>query len=398
MNYHEAIEWLESRHLFGIKLGLQNITALLDAMGNPQRQFRSIHIAGTNGKGSTGAMLERLLRCHTKRVGFNSSPHLEDFRERIRVAGEDISPALVADTLTRIRPLAEAANATFFEIATALAFDIFAQEGCEWAVIETGMGGRLDATNVILPEVSVITPIGLDHAKHLGDTLAAIAREKAGIIKPSRSVISAQQSPEAVKVLRTTAHQAKAPLHFVETPYNGRLALEGLHQHWNAALALAALEAINLVPSPTETAKALLDVRWRGRFQRLGERWILDGTHNAHGAAALVATWRAAYGELRVPVVFGCLADKDYVDVLRLLSSIASSMHYVPVANERALPPAAFAEILPGTVHGSLREAIESLAKKTNGDLEIPSTPILITGSLYLIGEALGILKVPGSF
>ncbi len=379
------LTWLYSTQMFGIKLGLENINRLLAGLGNPHLSLRCIHVAGTNGKGSVCAMLDAILRDAGYTVGLYTSPHLVDFSERIRIQGLPIPEADLNAGLHKLRQLSSSwdPSPTFFEYATALALDWFAGR-CEVAVIETGMGGRLDATNVVNPLVSVITPIAMDHAKWLGTTLAQIAAEKAGIIKTGRPVVSSSQWPEVQKVLSesTAAHQSG--ITFVDSPWEGEVSLRGFHQKQNAALAVEAIKISGLAVSNEAITTGLATVCWPGRFQRLGH-WIFDGAHNPHSAEALVSTWRQEFGNLRVPVIFGCLADKDVASLLKTVEPIASSFHFVPVANERTISPDELMTFtaLPSQAHPSPRHAMNALKNA--------ASPVLITGSLFLVGEFLSI-------
>ena len=383
------LEWLHRTQMFGIKLGLDNTRRLLEAVGSPQEGLSFIHVAGTNGKGSVCAMLDALLRGAGKRTGLYTSPHLLHFPERIRVDGTAIPPGPLAVGLARLRRITEGwdHSPTFFELATVLALRWFAESGCEWVVLETGMGGRLDATNVVDPVVSVITPIAMDHAQWLGDSLAAIAAEKAGIIKPGRPVVSSPQAPEAEEVLVKTARARKAPLEIVRSPWKGRTSLAGSHQLWNAALALAAADRAGISPASGEAARALRDVEWPGRFQRVGTHWVVDGAHNPHAAETLARTWREEFGAIKTEVILGCMKDKDAKAILSAMEPLAARFAFVPVDSPRAQAVENLAGMtpVPSTVHASLEEAI---ARHT-APLPVPR---LITGSLFLAGSALALL------
>jgi dihydrofolate synthase/folylpolyglutamate synthase len=251
VNYRDALAWVYGRQSFGIKLGLDNTRRLLAAAGDPHARLRFLHVAGTNGKGSTCAMMDAILRAAGHRTGLYTSPHLVDFRERIRLDGAMIPEDAAAEGLSLLREAAETCDhaPTFFELVTVLAAWWLAREEAEYVVWETGMGGRLDATNAVLPDVAVITPIGLDHQKWLGDTLAQIAGEKAGIIKSQVPVVSAPQAQEVREVLTSTAAGVGVPITFVSEPWSGGAAgLAGAHQRWNAALACAALRAAGVLP------------------------------------------------------------------------------------------------------------------------------------------------------
>jgi dihydrofolate synthase/folylpolyglutamate synthase len=380
MNYSEALAWLYSTQLFGIKLGLENTRRLLAALDHPERACRFLHVAGTNGKGSTCAMLDAVLRAAGHRSGLYTSPHLVDFRERIRVNGERIPEADVARILTRLRDATSgwAHAPTYFELSTALALRHFADAGAELVVLETGMGGRLDSTNAVTPIVSVITPIAMDHAQWLGDTLAKIAAEKAGILKPGVSAVSA--------VLEARAREVGAPLEFVREPFPGHVGLAGSHQKENAALAVAALRAARIDIPDAALRQGLATMQWPGRFQRLGDRFVLDGGHNPHAAAQLVRTWREEFGEERPLVIFSALGDKEYAAMLETLAAIADELWIVPVRSARATEPETLAAAAP--VPARIFESLDAaLAEAKSRDRRV-----LVTGSLFLVGEALEIL------
>lgn len=384
MNQEAALEWLYATQQFGLKLGLDSTRRLLAAIGNPHEQFRTLHIAGTNGKGSVCAMLEQILRDQGHRTGLFTSPHLVRFNERIRVNGVEIRDPEIAEGLTRIRELIADWNPhpTFFEITTALAFECFARHGVEIGVIETGMGGRLDSTNVLTPLVSVITPIAYDHQKWLGETLSEIAGEKAGILKPGVPGVSAAQLPEARAVLEKVGR-----VEFVETGLvDVTIGIPGPHQAANAALALAALAASGLEWNRAQAIESLRRVTWPGRFQILQNRFVLDGAHNPHSARALVAAWRERFGNERVPIIFGMLRDKDATETLGILEELATEFHFVAVRSARSSDPADFlsAVRISAFTHASLDTALAELGSRSR---------ILITGSLFLIGEALAFFE-----
>ena len=372
----------------GIKLGLENTIRLLEAMGNPQERLRFIHVAGTNGKGSVCAMLDSCLCAAGYKTGLYTSPHLVDFRERIRVDGAMISTGETATGLTRLREATSdwEHKPTFFELATVLAIDHFARSGCDVVVLETGMGGRLDSTNAVTPLVSVITPIAMDHMNWLGDTLSKIAAEKAGIIKQCVPVVSAPQQAAAAEVLQSKARETGSALRIVDKPADVHVALAGPHQLWNAAVAIAALEMSGLNCPPAAIQKGLSSVKWPARFQRVGERFVIDGAHNEHSAEALVSTWIEVFGNQTASIVFGALLDKEYANMLRLLEKIGNRFFFVPVQIERSEDPAHFKKStnFPASEFHDLPSAIKAASQT--------SSLILITGSLFLAGEALALL------
>lgn len=378
----DPLAWLYSTQQFGIKLGLDNTRLLLAALGNPQEKLRFLHVAGTNGKGSTCAMLDAILRAEGLRTGLYTSPHLVDFRERIRVSGGKIPAAALDEILTCIREITAGWDhqPTFFEVATCAAISHFAQAGCDAVVLETGMGGRLDATNAVTPLVSVLTPISFDHEKWLGSTLAEIAGEKCGIIKQGIPVVSAPQLPEAEAVIRRTAAERNSPLQFIDR-IGPPTALAGEHQRRNSALACAALEAAGLSISENSITSGLANLTWPGRFQIIDERVILDGAHNPQAAGLLVETLRDR-GFTRLPIIFGALRDKDYSAMLRHLEPVAERFLFVPVpGTERAESPDHFTTSMPSAVLPGVKEALATI-----------DGPVLVTGSLFLVGEAMRVL------
>ena len=393
MNYRDSLAWLFGTQSFGIKLGLENTQRLLEACGRPQEKLRFLHVAGTNGKGSTCVMMDSVLRAAGHRTALYTSPHLVDFRERIRVDGQMIPESSVAEGLTLLRDASEGWEQapTFFELATVLAAWWFAREEAEFVVWETGMGGRLDATNAVTPLVSVIMPVGLDHQAWLGETIALIAAEKAGIIKPGVPVISAPQADEVRAVLEAKAVEVGVQIGFVGAPWEaGPVGLAGAHQRWNAAVALAALRAAGVEVGEEAVRSGLAKVKWPGRFQRAGAALVVDGAHNPPATAVLVATWREVFGHVKARLVFGVLSDKDASALLHLLRTIADEVWLVPVAGARGtsvdeLRPIAEAAGFPAVYTSTIEEV---LAKERQD-----STPVLVTGSLFLVGEVLALLE-----
>ena len=393
MNYAGALAWLYGTQTFGIKLGLDNTRRLLAAAGDPHARLKFLHVAGTNGKGSTCAMMDAILRAAGHRSGLYTSPHLVDFRERIRLDGVMISEDAVAEGLTMLREAA--ANwdhaPTFFELATVLAAWWFAREGADYVVWETGMGGRLDATNAVTPLVAVITPVGMDHQKWLGGTLAEIAGEKAGIIKPRVPVVSAPQAPEVRAVLASRASGVGVPIAFVDEPWPGVApGLPGLHQRWNAALACAALRAAGTGVEAKDEIDGLRRVVWPGRFQRVEENLVIDGAHNPEAVETLVETWREVFGEVKASLVFAALRDKDAAALLRALRAIADEVWLVPVNNPRGMAPAELRSSAEGAGFAAIHEGSvgESLcAARASG------RPVLVAGSLFLAGEVSAFLQ-----
>ncbi len=402
MNYTEAIQFLYDLRMFGAKFGLENTRKLAALAGNPQDRLRFIHVAGTNGKGSTCAMLESIYRTAGLRVGLFTSPHLVSFSERIQINRQPISDSDVIRLVSQMQSLLRAfpmnEHPTFFEAVTVIALQYFAEQSCDLVIWETGLGGRLDATNIVIPLASVITNVQYDHQKWLGATLREIATEKAGIIKAKLPVITAADEAEVIDVIERTASNKQSPLVRVGKQSEAlvesiRLPLLGQHQKTNAALAVEVVRTLqNDIPvSEEQICSGLESVYWPGRLQifRKGERtFLLDGAHNPAGIETLAKTIRAEFPDLRVLIV-GLLADKDWRVMCQKLAVLAPRIIFVPVHSERTLQPAEIISELNdprGVVaKGSLAEALEST-------MDVPF--VGITGSLYLIGEAMELLGI----
>jgi len=477
MSYDSAVNYLYSLQKRGIKLGLDNIRKLLSSLGNPQNSFRSIQVAGTNGKGSTSAMTASILHAAGIKTGLFTSPHLVSFTERIRIDNEHITEAEVVELTEEIRNLIQDTgcrlqdntplspplprgeskrgrhepriahhefNPTFFEVVTAMAFLYFQRKGVEWAVVETGLGGRLDATNVLLPEVSVITDINYDHKDFLGNTLAEIAREKAGIIKDGVPVVTSLQEPSVMNVIKNKADEKGAEI-FVygkdfsaaiktEDPsgsvfsYKGGnnfedlfIPLSGSHQALNAALALKALEVIsgkNLPDLPGIDSGAirrgLKCVKWPGRLEFVSKEpaVLLDGAHNPQAAEVLADSLKEIFLKRyrRLILIVGAMSDKDIKGIMKPLLPLADEIILTTPAYERASSPQKLAKIaceigfLNTHVALTVQDAIDMAIKfgelpsgesayRKNPLAHSPIHPstdslILITGSFYTIGEA----------
>lgn len=411
----EAIAFLESLAPSVIRLGLERIQAALEALGHPERRYPTVQVAGTNGKGSTCALLASALAAAGWRVGLYTSPHLARFGERIQVGGEPISDSMLEqrlqEVLERYPKAREPGELTYFELGTLAALWHFAQERVEVAVLETGLGGRLDATTASCPQVTALTPISMDHLDLLGHTLSAIAGEKAGILKPKVPAVVARQAPEVMEVLERTARELGAPLwlegrDFALEPegqgllYRGmsarapglRLGLRGAHQRQNAALALACLELLGplgLPVSPQALRRGLAEVHWPGRLEELpGLRpeVVLDGAHNPAGAEVLAAALEELYPRRPVHLVFGVLADKDYRQMMGLLFPRCASVQLTPVASPRSLAPPRYLEeagALCPTVRAcaSVEEALARARAEAGDGL------VVCAGSLYLVGQ-----------
>ena len=412
LSYKQALVWLYSLQRFGIKLGLENTERLLrelhislgsarasravsSASPETSAAAKIIHVAGTNGKGSVCAMIDSICRAQGYRTGLFTSPHLVTFRERIRVTGEMVSEDVVANGLITIRNLIANwdPHPTFFEVTTALALKCFSEASSDVVILETGLGGRLDATNAVQSDVSVITPIDFDHEKWLGSTLAEIAGEKAGIIKPQVPVVSAPQRPEAEKVLRARASECGAPLEFVTGAYEQTpIALAGSYQKQNSALAIAALRTAKMDIDNKSVVHGLARVKFPARFQYWDERTIIDGAHNPAAARMLAETWHEIFGDQKATLILAVLSDKDLRGICEALAPIADSVILPKICSERAAAPEELAKVisimtpsLPDSITPSLGEALNLAHRKAN--------PILITGSLHFAGEVLAHLR-----
>lgn len=392
MTYPEAIQWLFSTQLFGIKLGLDGPRQLLrESLAYPASGVKVIHVAGTNGKGSTCAFIDSVARASGIRTGLFTSPHLIDYRERIKVSGVDIDEQDCLRHLIALRAICEKweTHPTFFEITLAVAMRHFAENQCELIILETGMGGRLDATTAVPADVAVITPIGLDHMQWLGDTIAAIAAEKAGIICEDRPIVSAPQHPDAAPVIEQHANERRARLTVVSEPLRGySLSLVGAHQPWNAAVALAALHAAGYTLRYDAVSYGLAHTQWPGRFEVLqqnAQTLVLDGAHNPHAAAVLQETWLRQYGAAKATLIFSAVASKDVSGVLRHLAPLAERIFLCPVDSPRALLEDELRAALPDDApptrwYPNFAQALTAAQDS--------SEHILIAGSLYLVGQA----------
>jgi dihydrofolate synthase / folylpolyglutamate synthase len=406
IKYKEALAWLYSLQRFGIKLGLENIRRLIAELRVDLNGAGVIHVAGTNGKGSVCAMIDSICRAQKYRTGLFVSPHLVTFRERIRVDSEMISEKDVATGLIRIQKLVAdwEPHPTFFEITTALALKHFAAEKIDIVILETGLGGRLDATNAVESNVAVITSIALDHEKWLGDSLEKIAAEKAGIIKAKTPVVSAAQLPEGEKVIRARAAECEAPLQFVEEPYTkSPVALRGQHQKLNAAIAVAAIHAAKIEIDDRAIGRGLATVEWPARFQFWDRRTVVDGAHNPAAAKILAGTWREIFGNERATLILAILSDKDLRKICEALMPIADFILLPKIRTERAVEPEKLEKIFALVCRASApvagrRSACPTIAVAPSFAEALAlartrSTPILITGSLHFAGEALAHLQ-----
>ncbi len=442
--YHRAVEFLNGLQVFGARFGLETARQLAARVDNPQDKLSFIHVAGTNGKGSTCAMLESIYRAAGLRVGLFTSPHLVSFRERIQVNRQLISEADVVRLVDELRASAERrspnrpgsnqqqadseigvptggqALPTLFEFTTIMALRYFAEQRCDLVIWETGLGGRLDATNIVTPLASVITNIGLDHQQWLGDTLEKIAAEKAGIIKPGVPVVTAEEKSGPLQVIQAVAREQNSPLTLVNADhvspftFHTSLPLPGEHQQLNAALAVATVEVLQTkIPVGEKSIRdGLAAVNWPGRMQLItrpsGQKILLDGAHNPDGAEALRATLRAgapvsdparragkpAGSETGAPftLILGILGDKNCRAMCDILAPLASKIIVVPVKSERTAAPAELAAFCRAANSAAAVASCASLSAA----LEVAADEafVVIAGSLYLIGEAMELLQL----
>jgi len=423
MSYQDELEYLYSLHQFGIKLGLSNIKELCALSGNPHERIKTVHVGGTNGKGSTAAILSAILQEAGYKAGLYTSPHLTDFTERIRINNIPIPKERAAGLVRSIRKCVgdRDITPTFFELTTALALSYFAEEGVDIAIMEVGMGGRLDATNIINPLVSVITHVGYDHMEHLGASLEQIALEKCGIIKRGVPVITSESRRHILSIIEESAREADATFHvfgrefhaepvrmtpcYSEFCYHGlqwgglllRTPLAGRHQMYNMGPALCAAELLTGMGfeiTERQAAEGVRHVSWPGRLELVSDRpqIFLDGAHNHDGAVALrrfiedVLMTQSAHG--KIILIFGVLKDKDAGAMIGELIPCSTEVIITSPNTERGLPVEALREIVEKqgikphvtrTLSGAL-----SLAH----DLASSSDTIIVTGSLYVVGEA----------
>ncbi|MGB2641191.1 MAG: folylpolyglutamate synthase/dihydrofolate synthase family protein [Candidatus Acidiferrum sp.] len=433
MNYDAAVRYLLSlgRELAAptqaasAKFDLENISILAERLGRPDRAYPSVHIAGTNGKGSTAAFLESILRRAGFRTGLNTSPHLERINERIRVNGEEISDTAFAETFTRIQSLNEEllaagrlrAHPTYFECVTAMAFEYFARERVDFGVFEVGLGGRLDATNILVPVVSVITRVDFDHENFLGHSLAAIAAEKAGILKQRVPLILAEQRPEALDVIRRRAEELSCPLietdsafriekEWTENGYSRAVVTENasgwsvelapqlpgkfqIQNSLNAAAAARWLQNRGYRISDDAIARGIAEAIWPGRLEKLQSNpdVYLDGAHNPSAARELAAFWEQNLAGRKIWLLFGALRDKSVDEIAGVLFPHVAEVIFTQPRTTRAISVAQLAEI---TAHHAMHFTIipdPEPALEYALDRAAPHDAIFVAGSLYLVGQ-----------
>ncbi len=412
-----ATEFLFAQKAHGAKFGIDRMARFSEELGHPERGLPCLHIAGTNGKGSVAAMIESILCAAGWRTGLFTSPHLVKPGERVQVDRLALTDAELMDYVAELRPLADrvAANAaddrpSFFEFMTAMAFLQFTRKRCDVAVLEVGLGGRLDATNVVIPEVSVITSIGLDHCEILGETLEQIAAEKGGIVKPDRPVVLGQMPPAAEDVIREMAAQRRAPVISVAERFGDNLAnypttnLEGDYQRWNAATAMLAVQSLppKWQMGDDVIRRGLARVAWPGRWQRLqvaGRLLVLDASHNPEGAQVLEASLARLVAETgRAPVVItGALGTARARPLIETICRHAARLHLVVPHQPRACSHAEMEALVPADFRGKvIRDTVANLFPAAGQcRAGAPDDVIVVTGSIYLLGEVLARFSRP---
>jgi dihydrofolate synthase / folylpolyglutamate synthase len=429
MDYSQAWQFLDDLQFFKIKLGLDSMNSFLDDLGRPQRRLKFIHVAGTNGKGSVAATLQAVLARTGLRVGIYTSPHLNSVRERFRINDQYISRREFAEHVTEIHGILAGRQITYFELTTALALLWFARQQVDLAILEVGMGGRLDATNVVIPLVSVITNVSMDHELYLGNTLEAVAREKAGIIKPGIPVVTGVADDAGGVVVTETCRERQAPLYLLGRDFRAVSAggerwdyhgisgehdlkeieyrLRGAHQLANGSLVLATLEILETRGYPVAEPPiriGLREVAWPGRLEYLelsrppepeapevSARWrvLLDGAHNPAGMATLVRALANDFKYGQLILIWGSMADKDMRPMLAMVATMAHHIILTRPAGERAAEPEVLLGLLPESVRAGaecvpvIGEAIERAR-----DLAGAEDLVCIAGSLYLVGAA----------
>ena len=399
MTYPEAIQWLYDLRLFGAKLGLENPRRLAKLVGNPQDRLRIIHVAGTNGKGSVCAMLESIYRQAGYKTGLFTSPHLISFRERMQINRQLIAEKdiirLAGEMRTLLHDCPRKTHPTFFEVITVMALQHFAKSKCDVVLLETGLGGRLDATNIVTPIASVITPINEDHQQWLGDTLAKIAAEKAGIIKAGKPIFCAVQKPEAQSVIESVAKERDATLTLADTQMElPALSLHGEHQKQNAALAATVAKSL-IGELPAEKAairEGLANAQWPARaqsWQAGNRRFIFDAAHNPASMRTLVDILRKNHSGQAPAILLGMSQEKNWREMCRLIAPLASLVMAVPTSSQKAVSPGSIAEVCSEFCETMTAESVEQgLDRLTDEPF------VVVAGSIYLAGEVMERLNV----
>lgn len=412
--YENCLEAMYSLRRFGIKLGLATIRDALEKLGNPQNDYQCIHVAGTNGKGSVASALARILRDSGYKTGLYTSPHLIRFNERIAVNGNQISNNQVVETYHEVKKAHQGdRDLTFFEFATAMAFHHFSRQRVDWAVIETGMGGRLDATNIVRPALSIITNISIEHKDYLGATLVDIAGEKAGIIKRKKPVITGAGQEKAIRVIEKKAEKENARFlcfkkdfkvrrarngifHYYGVDHTWRNLKTGLMGHFqveNAALTLAACEVLlgEGLDLPVQSIRrGLRENKWPGRLEKVSDSplVILDGAHNLSAARNLTKYLTEHLRHKKITLVLGMLNDKPYPAILRALLPVCNRVIFTQPQIDRSLPP----EMLQAESGGMVKhvEVVQKVSEAVKHAIKTAmwDEVVCIAGSLYVVGEA----------
>jgi dihydrofolate synthase/folylpolyglutamate synthase len=420
--YEKCLETMYGLHRFGIKLGLDVMQNILAGLDHPQQRFKSVHVAGTNGKGSVASMLTAILQKAGFTVGLYTSPHLVHFNERIRIDGRPVVDREVVEAYEAVKAVHSGdREPTFFEFSTAMALYAFGRRPVDWAVVETGMGGRLDATNMLAPAVSIITNISLEHRDYLGHTIAAIAGEKAGIIKQETPVVTAVKQPAAIAVVGDKAAELKAPCYRQGPDFRcrrqagGQFTYYGLDHKWtglatpllgehqvsNASLALAAAETLMRSGVPIgedHVRQGLADTIWPGRLETVCEKphIILDGAHNLAAARNLGRYLQANLKDRRILLVAGILDDKPYNGMLSALLPACRQAIITAPKIGRAVP----AQTLADTARRFLQDVrvMPQVAQAVKQAIQTagPRDTIVVAGSLYVVGEAIEALQEMG--
>ncbi len=374
-----ALKYLDSLKIFGIKPGLERIEKIMSKLDNPQNNYPTIHVTGTNGKGSVCAMLAEILKLSGKRVGLFTSPHLESYCERIKIDGENISESDFAAQIDLVKSCG--VEATQFEVLTAAAFEYFSRRKVDVSVIEVGLGGLYDSTNIITPEISIITNVALEHENILGD-LKSIAQNKAGIIKEGVPVVTGATGLP-LKIIRAVAAEKNSPIYEITAPVDVKINLQGEYQKFNAAVAIQTARILNIDEKIIRAG--LESVEWAGRFEIINGV-VIDGAHNPHGAAALRASLDKNFPAGKRVWIFGALADKNFDEMIKILFRAEDFVIVTPPISERAAAIKILCENL--SARGIKNVGVEDIAeavqllKNTVGDVKI------VAGSLYLIGAA----------
>lgn len=419
MQYQEFLDHIYQKYSGNVKLELDRMRHLLDAMGNPEKTLRGFHVAGTNGKGSVCATLEALCLAHGLSTGLNTSPHLIEYTERFRINGRELPFERILDAFHRFENLFEQWDASFFEITTAIALQLFSEAGLHGSVIEVGLGGRLDATNLFTPDLTAITSIGLDHVKTLGGTLELIAAEKAGIIKPNVPLVLGRIPALPLRVIQNKARQLQAPVFISGRDFTFRITarrvsglrfdyrfgrhvykglatnLIGEHQAGNLALALTAFflyaRARGLKADPAKIRRGLANINWRGRMQVLSARPVIiaDGAHNVQGVEALLQTLRGIWPRRRFRFLASILADKNFSAMLSLICRQAEKVYVAQNSSDRAATVAAqAAEVARHQVVCVTADSVAEAFRLAQAELG-PDDILICGGSLYTVGEVL---------